>query len=81
MRVRIKLFARARQLVGTDAIEIELPDGGSVGLLRESIGRQHPELSELLQHVLFAVDGEYAADGEPIPDGAEVACIPPVSGG
>jgi molybdopterin converting factor small subunit len=38
-------------------------------------------LSTLLPHVLFAINAEYAGDATPIPAGAEIACIPPVSGG
>jgi molybdopterin converting factor small subunit len=31
--------------------------------------------------LMFAIDAEYAVDATPIPLAAEVACIPPVSGG
>jgi molybdopterin converting factor small subunit len=30
---------------------------------------------------MFAINAEYAADLTPIPEAAEIACIPPVSGG
>jgi molybdopterin converting factor small subunit len=30
---------------------------------------------------MFALDAEYVRDDAPIPAGAKIACIPPVSGG
>lgn len=81
MNVRVQLFAVARQLVGSDVIELELPDGGAVGDLRRRLLAQAPELSPLAGHLRFAVNNAYASDDAPVPVGAEVACIPPVSGG
>jgi molybdopterin converting factor small subunit len=38
-------------------------------------------LAVVLRHAMFAVNTDYAADDTVIPPRAEVACIPPVSGG
>jgi molybdopterin converting factor subunit 1 len=81
MRIRILLFALARQRAGRDLVEVELPAGSTVGQLREILARQVPQLADLLPHVRLAVNSDYAADRSSIPDGAEVALIPPVSGG
>ena len=42
---------------------------------------EHPQLAPLVAHATFAIGSRYADDRQPIPAGAEVACIPPVSGG
>ena len=81
MKVEVKLFALAKQLAGCETIEVDLPEGAGVSALRQAVGGQHPELSELVRHVLFAVNTEYADENSPIPNGAEIALIPPVSGG
>lgn len=81
MLVRVQLFAVARELQGADQVELELPEGGTVADLREAIRTQAPKLSGLLWQLKFAVNEEYAGDRTPIPPGAAVACIPPVSGG
>jgi molybdopterin converting factor small subunit len=38
-------------------------------------------LAGVLGHMLFAINAEYATDATIVPAGAEIACIPPVSGG
>jgi molybdopterin converting factor subunit 1 len=81
MKIQIKLFAVARERVGTDQIEAELQEDASVGTLRAVLASQFPPLAEVLPHVRFAVNSEYASDNQSIPPGAEVAIIPPVSGG
>jgi molybdopterin converting factor subunit 1 len=81
MRITVKLFAAARDLAGTDQMGVELPAGATIGELRERLSETCPSLAPLLAHVMFAVDAAYAADDAPVPHDAEIACIPPVSGG
>ena len=81
MNVSVKLFAIAKDLAGRDTVEVPLPDGSNVGDLRRSLGETVPELSDLVDHVLFAIGTDYADDATIIPAGADVVCIPPVSGG
>jgi molybdopterin converting factor subunit 1 len=81
MRISVRLFAVARQTAGRDSVEIELPDGATVGQLRLGLARQVPALATLVEHAMFALDAEYADDAAVINPDGEVACIPPVSGG
>jgi sulfur-carrier protein len=81
MNVRVQMFALARDLAGHDAVELRLADGATVANLRESLALVVPALQPILRHVMFAVNMEYASDDAAIPQGAAVACIPPVSGG
>ena len=81
MKVSVQMFAAARQLSGQSAVQIELPPGATLRELRAALAVQSPSLGDLLPHLKFAVNMEYAADEKVIPEGAEVACIPPVSGG
>jgi molybdopterin converting factor subunit 1 len=81
MRVRVLLFARARELAGRDAVLVEVPAGATVAQLRERLAAEVPALANFVHRCGLAVGGEYAVDGDTVPEGAEVALIPPVSGG
>lgn len=81
MKVRVRLFALARHLAGCHTAELEIPDDATVAVLRRELAERFPPLSGMMSQLWFALDARYAADGQPIPPGADVACFPPVSGG
>jgi molybdopterin converting factor subunit 1 len=81
MKVRVLLFARARELAGRGVVEVDVPAGASVAQLREWLGQEIPPLANFARRCAVAVGGEYALDADVVPEGAEVALIPPVSGG
>jgi molybdopterin converting factor subunit 1 len=81
VNVNIRLFARARDLVGVDTLSLDVPEGATVGAVREELLRQHPALEVLSSHLLVAVGTEYATDDAAIAEGADVSVFPPVSGG
>lgn len=80
-RIKVLLFATLRDRAGSKTLEIEIPDGTTVQGLKEQIARQYPTLSEAMKTVLISINREYAFDEAIVPDGAEVAMFPPVSGG
>ncbi len=81
MIVRVKLFAVARQLAGSEEIEVDVQEPATIAALRVAIGRQFPQLASILRPALFAINTEYSGDSTAVPPDSEVACIPPVSGG
>ncbi|MCG8449336.1 MAG: MoaD/ThiS family protein [Pirellulales bacterium] len=81
MKVVVRLFAGARDAVGQAEVEIEIPENSSIRLLRQSLLEHYPALDSLLPHTMFAINADYATDETPVPTDAEIACIPPVSGG
>jgi molybdopterin converting factor subunit 1 len=81
MIVRVLLFARARDLAESDMLTVDLPAGTTVADLRRQIVEMTPALGELLPRCAIAVEAEFAADDARLPPNAEVALIPPVSGG
>ena len=81
MNVRVRLFAIARQLAGSEAADLELPAKPTVADLRAALVARYPQLGNMSRHLAFAVNAEYAGDETSIPEDAELACIPPVSGG
>ena len=81
MNVRVQMFARVKELAQHDVIEVRLGDVAKVSDLRRALAEEVPALRSILPHVMFAVNMEYAGDDLVVPEGAAVACIPPVSGG
>ena len=81
MKVAVKLFAGAREAAGSAEVTIEIGAETSVAQLRGAMAHAHPSLRPLLDHALFAIDAHYVDDESIVPCGAEIACIPPVSGG
>ena len=81
MKVRVRFFARARDLTGADSLEAELPPGATVADLRRVLAEQRPALAGLLERCAVAVDAEFARDEQVLSEGQEVALLPPVSGG
>jgi molybdopterin synthase sulfur carrier subunit len=75
------MFAVARQMVGREVVELQLPAAATVRQLRAALTAEVPALASLMPHLMFALNAEYASDDAVIPAGAEIACIPPVSGG
>ncbi len=81
MNVRVQMFAVARQLAGREVVELHLPAGVHGAGTARVPGRRSSSLASLMPHLMFAINAEYAGDDAVIPAGAEIACIPPVSGG
>jgi molybdopterin converting factor subunit 1 len=77
----VKLFAVARERIGQSVIQVELPAGASAAQLRSALAAQFPDLSSLLPHSRLAINNDYATDSTPLAPTAEIALIPPVSGG
>jgi len=81
MMAQVRLFARARELAGADSIAIELEPGATASDLRQRIAKAYPALASLLERSALAVNDEFADDTLTLPVNAEVALLPPVSGG
>ena len=81
MRIEVRLFAQARERVGSGTARIELPAGSRVDDALDALERVHPALAELRPHLAVALDGALAGRGDALADGSELALLPPVSGG
>jgi molybdopterin converting factor small subunit len=62
-------------------MEIDLPTGATIVELKRAVVASVPALDRLMKHSLWAVGTEYVADGTVLSQNADVAMIPPVSGG
>jgi molybdopterin synthase catalytic subunit len=81
MRVRLRLFARQREIAGAREVGVELAPGSTIEDAWAALVALHPALADGRPYVRFAHNGQYADAATALADGDEVACIPPVSGG
>ena len=76
VNVRIRLFAALRERAGAGSLELDLPEGATVGDVWSRL-----ELGDEPGGLLYARNRAYVERTEALQAGDEVALIPPVSGG
>ncbi len=81
MRVKVRLFARLRDLAGTDELTGDLPEKACVADVWQWLSDRCPAVAVYRSSVSAAVNAEYARMHDPVSEGDEVAFLPPVSGG
>jgi molybdopterin synthase catalytic subunit len=79
--VQVLYFAQARERTGCGAESLEVADGARLAEVVAAIRRARPALDPLWDHLAIAVDGVLAPGDVALRPGAEVALLPPVSGG
>lgn len=81
MKLRVLLFAGLRERAGVGELTCaDLPAELDLAGLKRELERRHPELGSL-GHVAGVIGERYVPDDTALADGAEVALLPPVSGG
>lgn len=80
-RVKLLFFATLRDRAGTKTMELDIPVDLTVQGLKDKISIEYPTLKESMSSVLITINREYAFDDAVIPQNAELAMFPPVSGG
>jgi len=76
MNVRVRLFAGLRERAGTGAVEVDVPEGATVGDVWPLLA-----LGDEPGGLLYARNRVYVERSEVVHPGDELAFIPPVSGG
>ena len=80
-KIRVLFFATLRDRAGTKSVELEIEDATTVQDLRTRIAADFPGLGATLGSALISINREYAFAEAIVPQNAEVALFPPVSGG
>lgn len=81
IRVRVRLFAIQRELVGAREVPLDIAEPATVDGAWTALVAVHPGLAPGREFVRFARNGDYADPDTRLSDGDELAIIPPVSGG
>ena len=83
MKVEIRYFASLREALGPHET-VEVPAGTTLGALREQLiasSSRHAEALARGRALRGAVNQVMGDDSATVPEGAEVAFFPPVTGG
>jgi molybdopterin converting factor subunit 1 len=81
VRVKVRLFARLRDIAGAAELTREVPADATIGSVWQGLVAEHPALAEYERSISVAVNADYARMSHAVRDGDEVAFLPPVSGG
>lgn len=80
-RVSVLFFATLRDAAGNRKVALDLPPGETVEGFKRQLAVIYPGVKPLLDSALVSVNKEFAFDQDIIPESAEIALFPPVSGG
>lgn len=80
MQVTILAFGIAKDIIGGATLDVELPSGSTVSLLKDVLNRKFPDFQRLAS-LAVAVNAAYATDEQILLEQDEIVLIPPVSGG
>jgi len=80
-RIKILFFATLRDRAGTKSVDLEIPADTTVQGLKDLVVDAYPGLQQTMETVVISINREFAFDESVVPENAEVAMFPPVSGG
>jgi MoaE-MoaD fusion protein len=79
--VTVLFFASLKELTGTRQDSFELPEEATIGDLKDLLVQKYPQIEPAMGSALVSVNREFAFNEDALPEDAEVAMFPPVSGG
>ncbi len=80
--IRVRFFARLREALDCDFVDLRIAEPLSVATLRRDLIQRYPHWAPHLDgRLLCAVNQEMATRQTPLREGDEVAFFPPVTGG
>ncbi len=79
--VTVRLFARYADVLGTEAVVLNVPAGATVADALQWLRQQMPAAQQLPRQPLCAVGLKQVLREHVLADGDELALLPPVAGG
>lgn len=80
-KIKVKLFAILREVVGEREITITVPSGVTVSYLNNEILKKYPQLNSFSNKFVTSVNCKVTTGDTIITSSDEIALLPPVSGG
>jgi molybdopterin converting factor subunit 1 len=80
-KIKVRLFANLRELVGEREITITVPSGVTVSYLNNEILKKYPQLESFGNKFVTSVNCKVTTGDTIINSTDEIALLPPVSGG
>ena len=80
-KIKVRLFAILREVVGEREITITVPSGVTVSYLNNEILKKYPQLNSFGNKFVTSVNCKVTTGETIITSSDEIALLPPVSGG
>ena len=80
-RARVLFFATLRDRAGVRETMVEFPAGTRIAEIKRLVLEKYPGLKQNMDMIIVALNHEFAFDEDIVPNNAEIAIFPPVSGG
>ena len=80
-KIKVLFFATLRDRAGIKSVDLEIPADTTVQALKDLVVDAYPGLGQTMDSVVISINREFAFDESVVPENAEVAMFPPVSGG
>ena len=81
MKIQVQFFSRLRDLAGTSAMELEVPERTTAADLLEMIYSRTPAFRDWDKSILVAAGVEFVGRDYVLQGGEEISVMPPVQGG
>jgi molybdopterin converting factor small subunit len=81
VKVHVQFFSRLRDLAGTSAMEVEVPERTTAGDLLERLYSKTPALRDWDKSILVASGVEFVGREYVVKPDDEISIMPPVQGG
>jgi molybdopterin converting factor small subunit len=81
MKVRVKLFAVAKELAARDTLVVDVPEDSTIADVQQAVVNAIPAMSRIMPHVLWAIGTGYVATDTRVAENCDLVMVPPVSGG
>jgi molybdopterin converting factor subunit 1 len=79
--IQVFFFAVLRDKAGVKQSSMDIPFNTTISDFKRIVVTKFPEIASSMESTLISVNKEVASENDIIPEGAEVALFPPVSGG
>lgn len=79
--MKVRFFAQLCDLIGSDALDVDLANGATVSDLLEQIYERFPALRSHDKSILVAAGLEFVDRNYKLKRGDEISIMPPVQGG
>lgn len=82
MKVHVTAYGVLREVFGARSFDLELDRGAAtISDVTTALVARTPAFGSAVATTAVAIDDELVAHDAPVPDGAAIALLPPVSGG
>jgi len=81
MQISVRLSSGLSEYAGSSRLQVNLPEGGTVADLLDSLRDEHPAMRQRLDLCVAVISGRHVSPAERLLPGEEVAFLIPISGG